>query len=353
MTAPAERLGFLDTLRLLGALIVVFFHFIEHRVSSETVKRLYESGVGTGAVMMFFIISGYVMPFAIRRGLNVKEFFVRRAFRLFPLYFFAIATLWIGAATHFLPYWSYMLDSSAFTWVANLLIVQDFVGAKPFLGVSWTLAIEVIWYIVFFFAVAFLGRRAAPILNLGSVAFLLALAAVSLVIQHRIPLGRPGMIYACALGLEMYRYSKGESSLRDMLAWLALFLGVTTVTNYIAFGVFAHDHVHLGTVLLSWIGAPVIFTAVLLSPALRNSRVIGSGVLPWMGTMTYSLYLLHPIAIVITYDYFAPAWQIPAMVALVSVFTLFGYYVVELPALRLGRWATKGMKTAPTALSPA
>ena len=92
---------------------------------------------------------------------------------------------------------------------------------------------------------------------------------------------------------------------------------------------------------------------MLLSPGLRNSKVIGSGVLPWMGTMTYSLYLLHPIAIVITYDYFAPAWQIPAVIVLVSVFTLVGYYAIELPALRFGRWATRGMKTAPTALSPA
>lgn len=353
MTAPAERLGFLDTLRLLGAMVVVFFHFIEHRVSSETVKRLYESGVGTGAVMMFFIISGFVMPFAIRRGLNVKEFFIRRAFRLFPLYFFALAVLWLGAMSGFLPYWSFMLEASPGTWIANLMIVQDFVGARPFLGVSWTLGIEIIWYVLFFFAVAFLGKRAAPILNLGSVAFLLGLAAVSLVIDHRIPLGRPGMIYACALGLEMYRYYIRETTLRDMLGWLALFLGVTTLTNYIAFGVFAHHHVVLSTVLLSWIGAPVIFTALLLAPGLRNSRVVATGFLPWLGTMAYSIYLLHPIAIVITYDYFRPEWQVLAMIVLISAFTLFGYYLIELPTLRLGRWATKGIKPAPAKLSPA
>lgn len=353
MTASQQRFAFLDTLRFLGAAIVVLFHIYETRVTNDVIKHLLESGIGTGAVVMFFIISGYVMPFAVRKGLDLREFFIRRACRLFPLYFAALAVIALGGATGLIEHWSYMWQSSPFVWFANLLIIQDFVGARPFLGVSWTLAIEMIWYVLFFVALAALGKRAGPVMDVLAIAGMIALALLSLAIDTRIPLGRPAMIYACVVGYQIYRYSAGELSKRGMLLSVAMFIAVTSFTNYVAFGIYAHHHVVLGAVLISWIGAPLVFVAVILMPRLRESPVLNRGFLPYLGIMSYSIYLLHPIAIAIATQYVVRGWQPAAALALTGVFTLAGYYLVELPGIDLGRRLARNLGRAPGKLTPA
>lgn len=337
---PVNRYGYLDALRFLGTFIVCYYHFLETQVRTPEISAFLTSGIGTGAVVIFFIISGYVMPFTIRRGIDLTDFAVRRAFRLFPLYFVALAVIAIGGATGLIAHWGYMWQSSPFTWLANLLIVQDFVGARPFLGVSWTLALEIIWYIIFFAALATLGKRAPLTLGIAAPIALLALAFVSIKLGHRIPLGRPAMIYAAALGWQVYGYTQGSMSKRTMLAWVGLFIAITMFTNFVSFGLYRHDHVHLVPVLASWIMAPVAFTAVILSPRLQRAPGIATGIVPAIGIMSYSSYLLHPIALALVGQYFGTLGLLPQVLiytALTAALTLSGYYLIELPGIAVGK----------------
>lgn len=343
MSAAHNRFAFLDSLRLFGSLVVVLFHLFEHRVTNSTVKTLLESGVGTGAVVMFFIISGYVMPFAVRKGLNLREFFTRRAFRLFPLYYAALALITIGGATGVTEYWSFIQTATPFEWIANLLLVQDFVGARPFLAVSWTLAIEIVWYVLFIFMLAKFGSRTGRILDTVMPLGLVALALVSLAIDTRIPLGRPAMIYACVLGYQTYRYFQKELSFRALMQSLLIFLAVTSFTNYVAFGYFTHQRAVLGPVLASWTISPILFVAVMLIKPLREAPILNRGILPAAGIMSYSIYLLHPIAIVLAGQHAPVDLQVPVALVLIALFSVAGYYLIEVPAIDAGRWATRGM----------
>lgn len=78
----ASRLVALDGLRGIAAIIVVFWHF----------ASLIDRPIGTAmlAVDLFFIISGFVIPYAYERklndGLSLKRFFIIRMVRLYPLY---------------------------------------------------------------------------------------------------------------------------------------------------------------------------------------------------------------------------------------------------------------------------
>jgi len=338
--SAADRDGFLDSLRFIAAFVVCLYHFLETQPRTPAIDAFLASGANTAAVVVFFFISGYVMPITVRRGFDPGTFAVRRVFRLLPIYFAALVLIGAGGATGLIAQWRYMWQSDAATWIANLLIVQDFVGARPFLGVSWTLAIEIIWYMLFAVALVALRHRAALTLGIAAPVALLLLAAASLATGHRIPLGRPAMIYAAVLGWQLYDFSAGAASRRATLGWIALFLIVTAVTNIVAFGIFRHEHVHIGPVLLSWSIATAAFAGVILSPRLRHAPLLATGVLPTLGAMTYSVYLLHPIALALTRQYLGSAGmavQFGTYAATTAMLALIGYRCIELPAIGLGK----------------
>jgi peptidoglycan/LPS O-acetylase OafA/YrhL len=246
-----SRLAFIDSLRLIAALLVVFQHLAErHRESSVSI--IVELGPGIMGVVLFFLVSGYVIPFSVRAGLDIPSFLVRRLCRIYPLFLVAVAVVAIGGWTGWLENWSSLRDATPIRWAANLLLVQDFVHQPAILGVSWTLIIELIWYALFAGSLRFFGERSAQILSIFVPVSLVLLAFASLAIDSRIPLGRPAMIYAAVLGYQVFRFHTGLTSARSLMANVGVFLVVTSFTNWVAFGAFRHPHVTLYQALGPW-----------------------------------------------------------------------------------------------------
>jgi peptidoglycan/LPS O-acetylase OafA/YrhL len=86
-----NRLAWLDVLRGLAALAVVFNHF--GYFVPAALKNPVNQWVDSGAygVFVFFIISGYIVPASLERKGSVRTFWVSRIFRLYPLYLLAVA----------------------------------------------------------------------------------------------------------------------------------------------------------------------------------------------------------------------------------------------------------------------
>ncbi len=64
-----------------------------------------------------------------------------------------------------------------------------------------------------------------------------------------------------------------------------------------------------------------------------NSRLI-----TWLGAISFSIYLLHPLAIIVAHDYARPSSAMGVSLGLTLGFSILGYYLVEIPGQRLGRW---------------
>lgn len=155
----SSRMAFADGLRAIAAMWVVLYHLAEgHHIDVLMAKlpellrvTLFDSG-GLG-VAVFFVLSGYVMAYTMRRGqvdLNIAgNFLLRRLVRLSPPYYFAIifslAFLWLkirfSGAEISLP--------DVKTIVAHMLYATDFLGYQPINSVFWTLGVEVQFYIAF------------------------------------------------------------------------------------------------------------------------------------------------------------------------------------------------------------
>jgi peptidoglycan/LPS O-acetylase OafA/YrhL len=85
-----SRLGWLDLLRGIAALFVVFDH-VSYYVLQHIRAEVYQwFDAGNYGVFVFFIISGYIVPASLERKGSVRTFWVSRLFRLYPLYLLAV-----------------------------------------------------------------------------------------------------------------------------------------------------------------------------------------------------------------------------------------------------------------------
>lgn len=333
----SSRLAFVDTLRLFAAVLVVFQHLAERHPTAAT-RFLVELGPGVMGVVLFFLISGFVIPFSVRKGLDPESFLIRRLCRIYPLFLAALFVVAVGGWTGLLDKWGYLPEIGASRWIANILLIQDFVGIPAILGVSWTLIIELIWYALFAISISLFKDRAADLLSAMMPLLLIFLGGASLWLEMRIPLGRPAMIYAAIMGFHAYQYHTGKISRNRLYLSLAIFLAVSWFTNIVAFGIFSHPSITLAQALGPWTIAPLLFFIIILPDRLRSSPFINGGILPLSGAISYSIYLLHPIANAIADQYFVELFKVPAALALTAIISVIGYRYIERPGIKFGRY---------------
>jgi peptidoglycan/LPS O-acetylase OafA/YrhL len=148
-----NRIIFLDYLRIFSFVSVLIGHKFYDYVFSfsndpavHATPRLIANlllpffyGGGAG-VVVFFLISGYIVAHVLQTD-NAIEFLIKRAFRIYPLYFFAVM----------LEYILHALNGHAqplSTLIPQLLLIGDFFGTPYSLsGVEWTLRIEALFYL--------------------------------------------------------------------------------------------------------------------------------------------------------------------------------------------------------------
>lgn len=323
-----HRIVFLDTLRFIGAGAVVFQHFVE-QCGDWGQKLVGALSPGVFGVVLFFIVSGFVMPMSASGNFNWRTFAIRRFFRIYPLVF----TVFILLATIFATAGKY----TAYDWLANFFLVQDYVGASPIWGVTWTLSLEIIWYFIFAASLFFFGPSFNSRLSIGFPILLLSAAVISIVIGHRLPLARPGMIYAAVLGCQFYLAFVGRLTFRRIVLDLCIFITVSSIDNVVSFGYFRHPNITLYQALVPWVIAPVLFISVALVPRIRNLPIFNNSVISWLGTVSFSTYLLHPFAWEISKALLPAERFLILPLALTLALSAVGYYTIELPAQALGR----------------
>lgn len=332
----SRRVGFLDALRFIAAAAVLFQHVVEKQGSlgSEVVAIL---SPGVFGVVLFFIVSGFVMPLAAESNFDFATFIVRRLFRIYPLVLVVFALVALISSTGLFPAFFYISAASAKDWIANLLLVQDYVGATPIWGVTWTLSIEILWYVLFASSLTLFGPRFDDRLAPTAGAVMTGLALLSLVIDHRLPLGRIGMVYAAIFGCRIYRCYSGRISARTLGVDAALFIAVMALCNAISFGYFQHPNITMNQALIPWLLAPLLFLLVSTVQPVRESALVANKWVQYFGTVSFSTYLLHPLAIGIC-SLLDPSWlAVLASIVATYAFSAFGYAFVEVPGQRMGK----------------
>ena len=280
-----SRIAILDPLRGLAALSVMWFHFTNggHLLDAGgTVNEwLKLSGkYGWAGVEFFFVISGFVLPYALFAGnyrlQHFGTFLVKRLIRLEPPYIASllliIALLFLG---QFVP--GYQGEKFTMDWARFFLhfgYLNSYFGYESYNPVYWTLAIELQFY--FCIALLFpllvreklLGRIFVPAIFL----LLSTIPSRADVIFRYLPL--------FTLGILCFQYFSGMISKR---LWYLL----TAIATAFALASLNLTAAIAGTLAALAIGISkdMNFEAIKTALVWRT--------LSWAGAISYSLYLLH------------------------------------------------------------
>lgn len=330
------RLSFVDFLRFIAASAVLFQHLFEV-VAPAFFKPFLDLAPGVFGVVLFFLISGYIIPFSVRRGFSLGDFAVRRAFRIFPAYLLVLAAVIALGVLGVAP-WRDALELGGIPGLAaNLFIVQDYFGLPAFLGVSWTLAIEFIWYAAFaFLMILFWGRYVVLLCILGSLG-LMALAATSLVADVRLPLGRAGMLNAALFGYAAYMAHMGRVTNTQFRGAAVLFLGALAISQWVSFGYFEHPNITLFNGLAGWLLAAALFLVFHQVQRLREVSLFSNPFVLRLGESSYSLYLTHGPIMVLCALVMDPLQLLVAVPVISVALSLLLYRTVELPGIAAGK----------------
>lgn len=166
----------MDALRAIAAGTVVIFHLVSYGFPAlRPLWLVRQIDLGRYGVMLFFLVSGYVIAMALERYRHLGAFWIGRVCRLYPAYLVSALAMSAVLLTGFRPYRAYEIGDPAISVISHATMLTEFTGASPLLGVYWTLSYEMVFYLVVsaLFVLGLQRRAHWWALGLGGVALLL------------------------------------------------------------------------------------------------------------------------------------------------------------------------------------
>lgn len=292
---------FFGAFRLALALLVMVQHSLRGLIPHEIGAVLLPMEVGSTAVLLFFVLSGFIVAEAADRVYDERPFafLANRMIRIYPTYLVALAmmagTLALVRAAAADPEMNtllnYRIDLSARNFLLNLFAILpggngllDRTGGSPILSLAWALRIEMLFYFALFahlLAAKALKVSDEKLLTLSAFAGLAAYGVLLTPARN----GSLEFVPYFVLGVSGYYFARDRSVLAGGLSLAALVLVA----------------LHLGlqptrqsvVPLVELAGGLIVFAIV----ALRSNADVGSRA--WvrrdrrLGDLTYPLYLTH------------------------------------------------------------
>ncbi|MEU4622698.1 acyltransferase [Actinoplanes sp. NPDC023801] len=369
MTAP--RLAWLDGLRAVAVLLVVYAHLTRYAFTGLRAVTGEWLHAGTAGVMLFFLVSGYIIPASLERHGDLRRFWIGRARRLFPLYLAVIAVL----ATARPP-------ADPLTAAVGHATMLPFLTGVPLVtAVFWTLSFEMVFYLLVttLFAVraersllppvlfALTGAVTAPLvpLRLGTVPWVTAVvltAGLAGVVSRRRWAEVAGGLLLGVLALTLLLFGMDPAHARDGLLIVAVMFTGTVIhradhgqTSWPRAG--AVIAVVAAALLAVWLGELAALHA--LTPRYITRSVLtllvfggsfAAGMLLrhrrtpfWLariGVLSYSVYLVHYAVIELAGPVMRSAVPDPLLaagyLAVVLGVSWLTHRYIEVPGQRLG-----------------
>ncbi|QXQ07587.1 acyltransferase [Sphingosinicellaceae bacterium] len=350
--------------RGLFALMVFVFHVANSGLAgflpADAPLTLYLLGSFQFGVELFFGISGYVILGALARAPSMRSFAWDRATRIFPLLWTTILAITaISIVTH---YWLPSLGE----WLLNLLAPPPFIHVGQVNPAAWSLGYEITFYAL---CTVFWWLRSRgqtwwkPVAVVTGVVLLAlfprgALFPAGLAIAAGLPrtpfirrlAGWPlPMLLACLLCWRLIELANGG----DMMTVTPLDM---PFTDWLATAPLLVGSALLGGMALLGIA----MGKGLLSATLRTAP------LQWLGTISYSFYLWHPV-VMAPVKYLlklsgmaaaaGPAAQLVFAVVALPIALLVAHYSQRWIEVQLTRWLrrhgpSEGKGHAPVTASP-
>lgn len=355
-----DKLEYIDALRGIACLSILVYHFSDYLYLADvdvppSLDPFFR--LSSYAVPLFFIVSAFTLYLSLesKRGESRRyaKFYIRRLFRIAPLFYAVLIFFTIRAAI--------VQDDppSGAEVLANAFFVFNLIPSyfESIVPTGWTIGVEMLFYLwlpLIFIAVGSFRRS-------------LVFAAGAVVLYHLSKMLLPGIfegqygtfsfisqLQVFAIGMVCYfafkHYSPKINGLHRIPASLCLLLP--------SFGLFyllaaqeifyiVPDGVRRCISLPGW--QALAYGFLLLSLSLFSNGVVVNRVTRFYGKISYSIYLTHPIllqSLIPVYGYIAHS-TLPIMVS-IGLCMLIGilittpvamvtYRFIESPGMRYGK----------------
>jgi peptidoglycan/LPS O-acetylase OafA/YrhL len=320
----------LHGLRAVAASSVVYLH-------ASDVLHLYPS-VGTFGVDVFFVISGFIIPYIAAQ--NSDGFLLRRIIRIVPFYW--SATLLVFVLARVLPSIAPHTPKDLPALLAAMFFIPHALpngDVAPILPLGWTLNYEMYFYLAFAVAMR-ASKKWAPVITAAVI--LAIMAAVDVSGTSSVILGFYGkpIVLEFLFGIAAFYAFSALPTEANRYGWLAV-----AALMIIAAGFLPVRDFDPNVTRWLWTGLPAL---VIVLGALALERTwnmsIHRKLLILLGEASYILYLSHPYAVG---AYHAIVWpRIPhsLLLTIISVLIIMGASALASVALHL--WFEKPIMRA-------
>jgi peptidoglycan/LPS O-acetylase OafA/YrhL len=325
----ARRISNLDGLRFFAAFIVLFVHIqvIKKIFGLQALNSRFIDNASHISVTFFFVLSGFLITYFLIRektenkNISISKFYKRRILRIWPLYY-----LLLCLSFFIFPYFTLFKLSPGenvldFHFTAKLIgcllffpnYTSHIFGSLSYMDITWSLAVEEFFYITFPLFIFF-----TPLKKMENALFLLLLLFIALsflpfIFSHLLLLNtsfvkmtnmyigkyRLYAFVAGALSSYIFFYTHSLPSYLDFLknktfSSLLLAIFFTLIFCGVTFSIVNHQ-------LYS-----IFFTILLFSISSSGIKpfFINNAVINYCGKISYGIYMLHPLAIIITLKLF-------------------------------------------------
>jgi peptidoglycan/LPS O-acetylase OafA/YrhL len=336
----SKWVGGLDSLRFVLAMVVFLGHLdnsyaLLFKSSTNVLVKWFGIGLnhvffGPGAVVGFFIISGFVIHYPVKsQKLEVRAFLLRRWVRIaLPLIVVVLVSIYYNRF-YFIPIWSLYCELIYYTLYPILRRIRLAWLKQYFISLAVALLLPV------FFA----HGELTSLLNFRNIDYTGSFAALGDLLTWAV--GLPCWLLGVLLAENIDSFSDRISSLKMyFVRLLVLAVGVCVV------GLKAHLFVSFiftlnffAWLLYFWIRLEIQF--------FRSHKPLG--ILEYCGRFSYSLYLLHGLIgsfLVLMMDVDIKTYFIFVFLSLLASWIF--YLVIEEPSHQLSKRISKRLASRPT-----
>ncbi len=308
----ARYLPNLNGLRAIAVLVVLLGHATSLQYEfGGYFNREWLWVSGKFGVVLFFCLSGFLITYLIDTeikatgGLNIRNFYIKRAARIWPLYFaIAIPALLLNVSLRDTSLHQTMTLND---YVLILLILPGYADRPLFMGQTWSIAIEESFYLVFPFLADNLSKSVLVFTLIGIVFAPELLEMTSPVTCHFMPCQKliaayywaPTFYGTIAIGCLTYlAYSLNNQRINSFLFSAQIqSAALVAISAIITSAIFAGKEQYFD---FRWVA--FAFSILILNAAFNENTILQLENRPmrYLGEISYGMYMYHVYAICIS-----------------------------------------------------
>lgn len=344
-----HRFKYIDSLRGIAIILVIFHHSDPYfaGIKNYRLPVFFETFLKNGdkGVTLFFLLSAFTLCLSLSKKINVEEYpirnyFIRRVFRILPLYYFMIILMLATGIS----------NPTNYSKLANFLFLH---GLSPFwvnstIPGGWSVGIEVLFYLLFPF-LFFRIKSVWSAINLTLICMLFAKLITSIMSTH--PLVNDQLLWG------VFTYENIISQLPVFLIGICLYC-ISTIKNsineqhwkyktYCFIAVLILFHLIGGNVFKEHYLFAIAFAFLSFGLSSYPSVLLVNKFTVWVGKLSYSIYLVHLLVAGLLVKYhlnhyssntsIEVVFRFSIILSISIVISMFTYHLIEVPFQNLGK----------------